>query len=411
MPRLLSSLLLLTLILTAAAAPSKPQPRSFKIRRQATGNSRVRNGVADMHKAYQKYGFPISDALTQAVAQSKIEAPANAVSQSAAKQDGTTDVTPEEGDSEFLSPVDFGGQKLLMDFDTGSSDIWVFNTQLSAQENQGHTVFDPSKSKTFKAMQDSSFDVHYGDKSFATGSVGQESVTIGGANVPNQVIGLPNKVALQSVKDTRSNGLLGLAFKKINTVQPEQSDTFFGNVGPSLLHNLFTANLKHSTAGAYEFGNIDQTQFVGKINFGPVNASSGLWEFTSNTFMVGKGTPTQVPTAAPAIADTGTTLLLMDPVIVQAYYDQVKGAKLADQGVVFPCTASLPDLYIQLSPNYMGRIPGALINFQQVGDGQCMGGLQTNAGQHVQILGDVMFKSQFVVFEGSGPSIGFAPHA
>ena len=411
MPRLLSSLLLLTLILAAAAAPSKPHGRSFKIRRQATGNTRVRNGVADMHKAYQKYGFPISDAMTQAVAQSKFGASANAVSQSTVKQNGTTDATPEQGDSEFLSPVDFGGQKLMMDFDTGSSDIWVFNTQLSAQENQGHTVFDPSKSKTFKAVQEGSFDVHYGDKSFATGSVGQESVTIGGANVPNQAIGLPQKVAPQLVKDTRSNGLLGLAFKKLNTVQPEQQDTFFGNVGPSLLHNLFTANLKHSTAGAYEFGNVDQTQFVGKLNFGPVNASSGLWQFTSNTFMVGKGTPTQVPTAAPAIADTGTTLLLMDPVIVQAYYDQVQGAKLAGQGVVFPCTASLPDLHIQLSPTYLGKIPGALINFQPIGDGQCMGGLQTNAGQNVQILGDVLFKSQFVVFEGSGPSIGFAEHA
>lgn len=411
MPRLLSSLLLLTLILAAAAAPSKPHRRSFKIGRQATGNTRVRNGVADMHKAYQKYGFPISNAMTQAVAQSKIGASANVVSHSTAKRDGSTDATPEQADSEFLSPVDFGGQKLMMDFDTGSSDIWVFNTQLSAQENQGHTVFDPSESKTFKTMQDGSFDIHYGDKSFATGSVGQESVTIGGANVPNQAIGLPSKVSLQLVKDTRSNGLLGLAFKKLNTVQPQQQDTFFGNVGPSLLHNLFTANLKHSTAGSYEFGNIDQTQFVGKLNFGPVNASSGHWQFTSNTFMVGNGTPTRIPTAAPAIADTGTTLLLMDPAIVQAYYDQVPGAKLGDQAVVFPCTASLPDLHIQLSPNYLGKIPGALINFQAVGDGLCMGGLQTNGDQHVQILGDVMFKSQFVVFDGSGPRLGFAQHA
>jgi len=402
---------LLTLILAAAAAPSKQQRRSFKIHRQATGNTRARNGVADMHKAYQKYGFPISDALAGAVAQSKIEAPINTVSQSAAKQDGTTDVTPDQGDSEFLSAVDLGGQKLMMDFDTGSSDMWVFNTQLSAQENKGHTVFDPSKSKTFKAMQDSSFDVHYGDKSFASGPVGQESVSIGGANVLNQVIGLPDKISAQLVQDTRSNGLLGLGFKKINTVKPEQQDTFFGNVGPSLLQNVFTANLKHSTAGSYEFGKIDQTQFVGKINFGPVNASSGFWQFTSNTFMVGKGTPTQVPTAAPAIADTGTSLLLMDPSIVQAYYDQVKGAKLSGEGVVFPCTASLPDLYIQLSPTYLGKIPGALINFQSFGDGTCLGGLQTNAGQPVQIFGDVMFKSQFVVFEGSGPSIGFAPHA
>lgn len=411
MPRLLSSLLLLTIVLAASAAPSRPQSRSFKIYRQATGNKRVRNGVAEMHKAYQKFGFSVPEAMSKAVTQSKVKSPLDVVGQSAPRQDGTADATPQEGDSEFLSPVDIGGQRLMMNFDSGSSDMWVFNTQLSAQENRGHTVYDPSKSKSFKAMGDSSFDVHYGDNSFASGPVGQDSVSIGGANVPNQAIGLPNKIAPELAEDTKSNGLLGLGFKKINTVQPEQQDTFFGNIGPTLLHNLFTANLRHSTVGSYEFGNIDQTQFVGKINFGPVNASSGFWQFTSNTFQVGNGRPTVVPTAAPAIADTGTSLLLMDPRIVQAYYDQVKGAKVDNQGVIFPCTASLPDLYIQLGPNYLGMIPGALINYQATGDGMCFGGLQTNAGQHVQILGDVMFKSQFVVFDGAGPSIGFAPHA
>ena len=411
MPRVLSSLLYLTLILAASAAPSKLQPQSFKIHRQSTGNTRVRNGVADMGKAYQKFGFPVSDALSQAITQSKVQTPVDAVDRAAAKQEGTTDASPQQGDSEFLSPVDIGGQKLMMDFDTGSSDMWVFNTQLSSDEKQGHTVFDPSKSTTFKPMEGSSFEVLYGDNSFASGPVGQESVTIGGANVPNQAVGLPTKVASALVGDTNSNGLVGLGFKNINTVQPIQQNTFFGNVQPSLVHNLFTANLKHSTVGAYEFGKVDQTQFVGKLAFSQVNTSAGFWQFTSNTFKVGDGTTVQVPTAAPAIADTGTSLMLMDPRIVQAYYDKVDGAQLNDQGVIFPCTSSLPDLHIQLAPTYLGKIPGAFINYQPTGDGMCFGGLQTNAGQHVQILGDVMFKSQFVVFDGSGPSIGFAPHA
>lgn len=299
----------------------------------------------------------------------------------------------------------------MMDFDTGSSDLWVFNTQLPAQANQGHSVFDPSKSPTFKAMQGGSFHVQYGDNSFALGPVGIDTVSIGGAHVTNQAIGLPNKIADQLASDASSDGLVGLGFKNINTVKPTQQNTFFENVQPSLLHQLFTANLKHSTAGAYEFGHVDQAQFVGKINFAKVDPSNGFWQFTANAIRVGDGQTTQFTQAAPAIADTGTSLMLMDPNIVQAYYDQVEGAQLNNQGVIFPCNSKLPDLHIQLTPDYMGTVPGELINYQSTGNGMCFGGLQSNSGQHVQILGDVMFKSQFVVFEGTGPNIGFAPHA
>ena len=407
----MSSLLYLTLALNASAAPSQLQPRSFKIQRQPTGNIRVRDGVAEMGKAYQKYGFPVPDAISKAITQNNAQTSANVTSQAAGKQQGTTDATPEQGDSEFLSPVSVGGQQLMMDFDTGSSDMWVFNSGLSAQENQGHSVYDPSKSKTFKQMQGASFHVLYGDNSFAQGPVGQESVTIGGANVATQAVGLPTTVASSLVSDTSSDGLVGLGFKSINTVKPQQQNTFFENVQPSLVKPLFTANLKHSTAGAYEFGNIDSTQFLGKINFTPVDSSDGFWQFTADTIKVGDGTTTKFPNSSPAIADTGTSLMLMDPSIVQAYYNNVNGAQLNEQGVVFPCNSELPDLYIQLAPNYMGKIPGSLINYQATGNGMCFGGLQSNSGQHVQILGDVMFKSQFVVFEGTGPNIGFAPHA
>ena len=38
-------------------------------------------------------------------------------------ESGSVKASPEEGDTEFLSPVNIGGQTLMMDFDTGSSDL------------------------------------------------------------------------------------------------------------------------------------------------------------------------------------------------------------------------------------------------------------------------------------------------
>ena len=41
----------------------------------------------------------------------------------AAGQTGNVTNTPEQGDVEFLAPITVGGQKMVMDFDTGSSDL------------------------------------------------------------------------------------------------------------------------------------------------------------------------------------------------------------------------------------------------------------------------------------------------
>jgi len=41
----------------------------------------------------------------------------------------------------------------------------------------------------------------------------------------------------------------------------------------------------------------------------------------------------------------------------------------------------------------------------------CFGGIQSNTGQKINIFGDIMFQSQFVVFDAANMQIGFAPHA
>lgn len=219
-------------------------------------------------------------------------------------------------------------------------------------------------------MQGSTFNISYGDGSFSRGPVVTDVVDIGGATVDKQAIGIPNTVSRSFTEDVHSNGLVGLGFSKINTIKPQKQKTFFDNVLPDLSQPVFTASLKAGVAGAYEFGNIDTTQFQGELTTVRVDTTRGFWQFGSVQFAVGNDAPQTASTGSgTAIADTGTSLMLMDDEIVDAYYAKVDGSRLsaAIGGFVFPCNSALPDLKVAIGDTYMATVSGKLMNFAQAG--------------------------------------------
>ncbi|KAL9002536.1 MAG: hypothetical protein Q9188_004534 [Gyalolechia gomerana] len=397
-------LLLLCLLSTVSAAPVKAEQKSFKVQRRRISRRSTPNGAAALGKAYRKYGWEVPDAINKKV--TTIQTLATDPN----REEGTVKATPEEGDAAFLSPVRIGGQTLMLNFDTGSSDLWVFNTNLRTEQTQGHSVYDPKKSSTFKFMDGASFKISYGDQSAASGTVGTDTVDIGGAKVEGQAVELASTITDSFLRDVDSDGLVGLAFGSINTVKPQQQKTFFENVMATLDKPVLTANLRHHTVGSYEFGRIDSSQFKGDITYTPIDDSQGFWQIESKSFAVGDGPRQTNPNASPTIMDTGTSLILADDAVVRSYWRQVEGAEMDEQGVTFPCDAQLPDFHVALGPTYMATVPGELMNYQRMGQNTCFGGLQSNNGQSLQIYGAVLFKSQFVVFDGGNKTVGFAPH-
>jgi hypothetical protein len=386
---------LLAALVAAAPSPNIQKRGVFKVEQVPNPNFKRHDGPRQLLKSLRKYRMNIppalmdsirnqgsvADKLTNSAAISKGPAPAkmapmaasnaaNATSNAANGTAGTglVTATPEKGDVEYLSPVNIGGQTLNLDFDSGSSDLWVFNTQLAAKATAGHTLFDPTKSKTLKMINGASFSISYGDGSGAAGNVGTDTVNIGGATVTNQAIEMATAVSQSFTEDVNNNGLVGLAFSKLNTVKPQQQKTFFDNVMPSLAEPVFTADLKKAQAGSYEFGRIDTTKFKGAMAWVPVNTTQGFWQFPSQMFAVGNGQPTMGQAGFQAIADTGTTLIITNPAVVQGYYSQIPGAVNDQQvgGVTVPCDAQLPDLMLQVGDQYMARVKGADINFAQV---------------------------------------------
>lgn len=146
-----------------------------------------------------------------------------------------------------------------------------------------------------------------------------------------------------------------------------------------------------------------------------VDDSRGYWEYTVTGFAVGNDV-SLTPVQHQSIADTGSTILFLQPQVVEAYYAQVNGAQNdpSQNGFVFPCNSELPDLTFQLSVGFTVTLPGQFVNrgLSSTGSGSCYGGIQVSVRNDISFWGDVFFKSHFVVFDSSSPpSIGFAKQA
>lgn len=243
---------------------------------------------------------------------------------------------------------------------------WVFSTKLPASEQSGHSVYNPATSG--KVDTGETWSISYGDGSSASGNVYFDKVVVGGTTVNSQAVEAAQRISAQFQSDTANDGLLGLAFDSINTASPNRVATFFDNAKPTLAAPVFTANLKKGTAGNYNFGYVDSSEYTGDVTYVPVNTANGFWEFTANGYAVGSGA--FATSSIDAIADTGTTLLYLPAAIVTAYYSKVPGAvnSPAQGGYIFPCSAALPSITLGIG-SYRAVVPGSYISYAPTGGG------------------------------------------
>lgn len=351
---------------------------------------------------------------------------------SGASDTGEVTAEDQQNDSEYLCQVSIGTppQKLLLDFDTGSSDLWMWSTELPSSiqsQGQGHTIYNPKKSSTYKNISGSKWKITYGDSSSASGTVGTDNVTIGGLTIKNQAIELAKTMSDQFVQGA-GDGLLGLAWGNINSVKPNPVQTPVQNMITQQdipqTAEIFTANLgswrdandPDKGESFYTFGYIDQATVSASgqdVYYTPVDNSQGFWMFDSSSASVNSTTVDQ--SGNTAIADTGTTLALVADATCKAIYDAIPGSTYdnASQGYIFPDNLTVDQLPVVTFAvgNQQFAVQKEDLGFATAKTGYVYGGIQSRGSMTFDILGDTFLKSIYAIFDQGNTRFGAVQRA
>ena len=309
----------------------------------------------------------------------------------------------------------------------------MFSTLLKSPDREKaaakHTIFDPNSSKTWRwptrawggtkqpfswRRKDLKWDIQYGDMSSASGNVGWDDVQIGDIRISQQAVQLAKSFTGNQFLEGSADGILGLAFGHLNSVQPEPARTpleMMSELG-LLPEHLFTVNL--STDCFFTFGFIDETTRAGRdIKWVDVDSRGGFWDFSTRHARVGNKRLKR--SGGRAIADTGSSIILTHPHIVWMIYKQVEGAMYDSRqpGWVYPADAKVPEVAFSVGDDesLMVVINEKNMHHSDLGNGFVFGAIQENpayenGGLQFDIFGTPFFRHVYAIFDIKGERFG-----
>ncbi|KAL2260845.1 hypothetical protein VTK26DRAFT_5045 [Humicola hyalothermophila] len=210
------------------------------------------NGPAAYARALMKWGAKVPGELVDVLVKMKADNGTDIVV-------GVTNADSVLSDREYLSRIGFGTppQYLNVDIDTGSSDVWVYTSETRESVAGNRPVFDLSKSKTAKRVENTTWMITYGDGSRAWGNVYTDHIDINGQAFEDVAIESAIAASASLADDPDIDGVFGLAYNLSSQTDPVQP-TVLSKLAQTLHRPVFTADLRyHSSAGAYTFGYVD----------------------------------------------------------------------------------------------------------------------------------------------------------
>ncbi|KAG0057757.1 hypothetical protein BGZ83_003655 [Gryganskiella cystojenkinii] len=311
-------------------------------------------------------------------------------------------------DIQYYAEVEIGSdnQKFRLDFDTGSSDLWVADSTCKTSR----TTFNRATSTTFKPVK-GKFHIGYGDGSRVQGLLGQDQVNVAGLVIHNQTIGLATTESTSFSNDV-VDGILGLAYNTITCVAGTLTP-MDNLIQQKLIQDpCFSVWLGRATEGGggeYRFGGYDTERFEGELTWVPVSVKK-YWQVQCDGLFFGH---TDLNQKGDVIIDTGTTLVIVPTPVAQAIHAQIPGSLYDDQhGWIIkntPAVAALPGIqFILAGVKFHVVMKDILREPVQGKRGYVYSGVASNDQIPIWILGDVFIKENYCVFDLGQDRIGIA---
>ncbi|KAI0693994.1 protease [Cerioporus squamosus] len=293
-------------------------------------------------------------------------------------------LTDEANDEYWAGPIAIGSNKqsFLIDFDTGSSDLWVPSVNCTSSTCNGKHKYDAAPSTT-SVRKSGTFQISYGDGSSVSGPVYTDTVTVAGVTARGQYFS-PVTTLSSSFAGEAMDGILGMA--------------------PA----CFAFKLAKSGSELY-LGGTNSQLYTGSIEYHSVTGS-GFWQIGSAKVLVGSKT---VVSSIQTVIDSGTTLIYGPPSQVQTFYKSIPGSQVYDAKngfYSFPCNA-VPSNVAFSWGGKSWTISAANMNLGRVSTTQCAGaivGQDLGLGNNVWLVGDSFMKNVYSVFSFDKNAVGFA---
>ncbi|KAF9065019.1 acid protease [Rhodocollybia butyracea] len=297
-------------------------------------------------------------------------------------------------------------QHFVIDFDTGSSDLWVPSSSCTGSACSDKNTYKAALSST-STKESGTFSITYGDNSTASGPILQDTVTVAGVKATKQTFSAVTHSS--SGSSDPFDGILGLAFPAISNLN---ADPFFNtaNSQGTVASNEFGFSLSSSRSELF-LGGADSSLFTGSIEFHDVNATTGFWQVIGAS--ISSGSEIAV-SGFDTIIDSGTTIMYGPTEAVKEFYDSIPGTKEFDssQGFYsFPCD-SIPEVSFSWGgKSWAVTRDNFNLGQTEAGSSSCVGALAAKdigTGDSAWIIGDCFMKNVYTVFSFEQNAVGFA---
>ncbi|KAI0688123.1 acid protease [Cytidiella melzeri] len=321
---------------------------------------------------------------------------------------GSESLTDEEDDEEWAGKISVGtpAQSFLIDFDTGSSDLWIPSSSCTSSTCSSKSKYKASSSST-SAKKSGTFSIEYGDGSTVSGPIYTDTVTVAGLTATGQYFS-PVTTLSSSFSDDPIDGILGLAFPSLSNLG---ENPFFNTLisEGKVTSGVFGFKLA-STGSTLFLGGTDTSKYTGSIEYHSVDTSTGFWQATGAKAVVGSSAAVS---NFDTVIDSGTTIIYGPPSAVKTFYSKIEGSKVYDESegyYEYPCSTTE-----SVGFSWGGKtwtVSAKNFNLGSAGSsGQCVGaiaGQDIGLGESTWLLGDSFMKNVYTAFSFDEDAVGFA---